>query len=45
MEQASRIRRRCGKICRYAIATRGAKYNFGPDLAIVLNKPLNTFRS
>lgn len=39
MEQTSKIRRRCGEVLRYAVATGRAKYNFAPDLAIALNKP------
>lgn len=38
LEQTSNIRRRCGEILRYAVATGRAKYNFAPDLAIALNK-------
>lgn len=39
LEQTSKIRRRCGEVLRYAVATGRAKYNFAPDLAIALNKP------
>jgi integrase len=39
LEQASKIRRRCGEVLRFAVVTGRAKYNFAPDLAIVLNKP------
>lgn len=39
LEQASKIRRRCGEVLRYAVATGRAKYNFAPDLAIALSKP------
>ncbi|PHM46171.1 integrase [Xenorhabdus mauleonii] len=33
MERASKARRRCGEVFRYAIVTGGAKYNPAPDLA------------
>ncbi len=39
LEQTSKIRRRCGEVLRYAVATGRAKYNFAPDLAIALSKP------
>lgn len=39
LEQASKIRRRCGEVLRFAVVTGRAKYNFAPDLAIALNKP------
>lgn len=39
LEQASKIRRRCGEVLRYAVVTGRAKHNFAPDLAIALNKP------
>lgn len=39
LEQTSKIRRRCGEVLCYAVATGRAKYNFAPDLAIALNKP------
>lgn len=39
LEQASKIRRRCGEVLRFAVVTDRAKYNFAPDLAIALNKP------
>lgn len=39
LEQTSKVRRRCGEVLRYAVATGRAKYNFAPDLAIALNKP------
>lgn len=39
LEQTSKIRRRCGEVLRYAVATGRAKYNFAPDLAIAPNKP------
>lgn len=39
LEQTSKIRRRCGEVLSYAVATGRAKYNFAPDLAIALNKP------
>ncbi|EOU9533744.1 tyrosine-type recombinase/integrase [Cronobacter dublinensis] len=39
LEQTSKIRRRCGEVLRYAVATGRAKYNFAPDLATALSKP------
>ena len=39
LEQTSKVRRRCGEVLRYAVATGRAKYNFAPDLAIALSKP------
>ncbi|WP_036626881.1 tyrosine-type recombinase/integrase [Pantoea sp. AS-PWVM4] len=39
LEQASKVRRRCGEVLRYAVVTGRAKYNFAPDLVIALNKP------
>lgn len=39
LEQTSKIRRRCGEVLRYAVATGRTKYNFAPDLAIALSKP------
>ncbi|WP_416173341.1 tyrosine-type recombinase/integrase [Enterobacter cloacae] len=33
------MRRCCGEVLRYAVATGRAKYNFAPDLAIALSKP------
>jgi len=39
LEQASKIRRRCGEVLRFAVVTGRAKYNFAPDLAIALSKP------
>jgi len=39
LEQASKIRRRCGEVFRFAVVTGRAKYNFAPDLAIAMNKP------
>lgn len=39
LEQTSKIRRRCGEVLRYAVATGRAKYNFAPDLAIAPSKP------
>ena len=39
LEQASKIRRRCGEVLRFAVVTGRAKYNFAPDLAIASNKP------
>lgn len=38
LEQASKIRRRCGEILRYAVATERENYTFASDLAIALNK-------
>ncbi|WP_437613811.1 tyrosine-type recombinase/integrase [Erwinia sp. V71] len=39
LEQTSKVRRRCGEVLRYAVATGRARYNFAPDLSITLNKP------
>lgn len=39
LEQASKIRRRCGEVFRYAVVTGRALYNPAPDLASALNKP------
>ncbi|MBQ4769883.1 tyrosine-type recombinase/integrase [Pectobacterium versatile] len=39
LEQASKIRRRCGEVFRYAVVTGRAKYNPAPDLASAMNKP------
>lgn len=39
LEQTSKIRRLCGEVLRYAVATGRAKYNFASDLAIALGKP------
>lgn len=39
LEQASKIRRRCGEVLRFAVVTGRAKHNFAPELAIALNKP------
>lgn len=37
--QASKIRRRCGEVFRYAVITGRVKYNPAPDLAGAMNKP------
>ncbi|EPQ5228386.1 tyrosine-type recombinase/integrase [Providencia stuartii] len=39
LEQASKIRRRCGEVFRYAVITGRAKYNPAPDLSGAMNKP------
>ncbi|MGG4609337.1 tyrosine-type recombinase/integrase [Providencia sp. Me31A] len=39
LEQASKIRRRCGEVFRYAVITGRVKYNPAPDLAGAMNKP------
>lgn len=39
LEQASKIRRRCGEVYRYAVITGRAKYNPAPDLSGAMNKP------
>ncbi|WP_042860516.1 tyrosine-type recombinase/integrase [Dickeya sp. NCPPB 3274] len=39
LEQASKIRRRCGEVFRYAVVTGRARYNPAPDLASAMNKP------
>lgn len=39
LEQACKIRRRCGEVFRYAVVTGRALYNPAPDLASALNKP------
>lgn len=39
LEQASKIRRRCGEVLRFAVVTGRVKYNFAHDLAIAMNKP------
>lgn len=41
LEQASKIRRRCGEVFRYAVVTGRAMYNPAPDLASAMNKPKN----
>lgn len=41
MEQASKIRRRCGEVFRYAAVTGRAMYNPAPDLASAMNKLKN----
>ena len=39
LEQANKIRRRCGEVFRYAVITGRVKYNPAPDLAGAMNKP------
>ncbi len=39
LEQASKIRRRCGEVFRYAVVTGRARYNSAPDLSSAMNKP------
>lgn len=39
LEQASKIRRRCGEVFRYAVITGRVKYNPAPDLAGAMNRP------
>ena len=39
LEQASKIRRPCGEVLRFAVVTGRVKYNFAHDLAIAMNKP------
>ncbi|UPK79884.1 tyrosine-type recombinase/integrase [Proteus vulgaris] len=39
LEQANKIRRRCGEVFRYAVITGRVKYNPAPDLAGAINKP------
>ncbi|HHR6051916.1 TPA: tyrosine-type recombinase/integrase [Providencia alcalifaciens] len=39
LEQASKIRRRCGEVFRYAVITGRAKYNPAPDLSGAIIKP------
>ncbi|MBG3013100.1 tyrosine-type recombinase/integrase [Proteus mirabilis] len=39
LEQANKIRRRCGEVFRYAVITGRVKYNPAPDLVGAMNKP------